>query len=483
MKLVNIIVAYCNTINKLNGIGNNNKLPWEPFKNDMRRFKLITTTVNDKAKINAVIMGSSTFDSLSYRPLVNRINIVISRNVMKYYNKVCEHDNLYVFRTFDDAYYFVNNNPIIETIFIIGGEHLYKYILTTKYELIEKIYITEINAIYECDRYFPDFDTSNFAIVNLDIIEENNKKVIYKTLEKNKNINNEHQYLKLIDDIIKNGEKREGRNGTVYSIFGVQHIFDLNEGFPLLTTKKMFFKGIIEELLFFIRGQTNSNILKNKKINIWNGNTSREFLDGRGLYNYKEGDMGPMYGWNWRHYGEKYEGYEKEYKGYDQLCELIKSLSNDPMSRRHLLTTYDPSKVGESVLAPCHGLVIQYNIRDKIYLDCKMYQRSVDVALGYPYNIASYATLTHILCKINGYKPGKLYMTLGDVHIYECHIEGLKEQLKRTPYKFCELKINKNIDKNSSVEDKIKYMELLEYDNFELVNYRCHSVIKMEMVA
>lgn len=295
----------------------------------------------------------------------------------------------------------------------------------------------------------------------------------------------EYEYLNLLQDIFSNNTGfRDTRNSKTLSIFGNQIEFNLNNGFPLLTTKKMFWKGIINELLFILGGFTDAKILSNKGIHIWNSNTNKEFLQSRNL-NYMEGDMGPMYGYILRHQGTSYEGCDKDYsnKGYDQLKNIIDLLINDPYNRRILMTTFDPSQLDKSVLAPCHGIVIQFYVQDinnTKTLSCKMYQRSADVFLGLPFNIASYATLVHILCEITGYSLGKLIITLGDVHIYKDHIDQCIEQLFRVPYKFPSLNILK---KYNNHQDPIEYIESLKEIDFEIVNYTCHSLIKGNMIA
>jgi thymidylate synthase len=237
-------------------------------------------------------------------------------------------------------------------------------------------------------------------------------------------------------------------------------------------------------LIFFINGHTNSKLLEKKNVNIWKDNTTRDFLDNRGLHHYVVGDMGPMYGYNWRHFGSKYNGcINKNNGGYDQLYNLIEGLINDPNSRRHLLTTYDPSTVTESVLAPCHGITIQFNVRNNKYLDCKMYQRSADIGLGYPYNIASYGLFVHIICHVTGYNVGNLIMTLGDAHIYEQHIEQLKKQTLREPLLFPQLVITKEFDVKSNVQNKVNFMENLLFSDIKLVDYNCYPLIKMDMIA
>ncbi len=287
-------------------------------------------------------------------------------------------------------------------------------------------------------------------------------------------------YLNLLNEILVSGDYRHSRNGGTFSTFGKTLTFDLKDSFPLLTTKKMFFRGIIEELLFFLRGETNSKILENKKINIWKGNTSKEFLESKGL-TYEEGDMGPMYGFNWLHFGTPYEGCNANYesKGLNQLEKVIHLLRNDPFSRRIIMTTYNPLCAEEGVLYPCHGIVTQFYIRQLgtiKYVSALTYLRSNDMFLGSPFNIASYGALVYIICKILGedeYKPDKLIMSIGDAHIYEEHRSQCEEQIGRMPYQFPQL-----ILKNES-----KDFRDWTFEDFELINYQHHPAIQADMKA
>jgi thymidylate synthase len=284
-----------------------------------------------------------------------------------------------------------------------------------------------------------------------------------------------------MNKIIKQGHYRQTRNANTFSIFGCHMCFDLqNNILPLLTTKKMFTRGILEELLFFLRGETNSKILEEKKVNIWKSNTTREFLDNNNLSHYTEGDMGPMYGFQWRHFNAEYNGCDKDYsgKGIDQLEEVVKDLQYNKYSRRILMTTYNPRQAKQGVLYPCHGIVVQFGIEDDNKLCCHMYQRSADYALGVPFNITSYAFLVHILCSILktkncNYIAGKLYMSFGDVHLYENHVEAAKMQLERTPFLFPELRIKKEI---------LNFQDI-KSDDFEIINYKSHDKLNFEMVA
>jgi len=293
----------------------------------------------------------------------------------------------------------------------------------------------------------------------------------------------ELNYLQLMEDSIIKGDYRSTRNGNTYSLFGKSLEFDIQNSFPLLTTKKVFFRGIIEELLFFLHGKTDSKILEQKSINIWKPNTTKEFIASRNL-NYREGDMGPMYGFNWLHFGAKYEGCDSDYKevGFNQLEMVLKLLKEDPTSRRIMLTTYNPMTAEEGVLYPCHGIVVQFYVNIKNdsndipihYVSCSMTQRSADIACGVPYNIASYAALVCIICKYLGsnYKPDRLIINLGDVHLYEEHIREALIQIKREPKQFPKLEIN-----------KFEKIEELTYEHFNLIEYNCHEPIKFVMKA
>lgn len=294
----------------------------------------------------------------------------------------------------------------------------------------------------------------------------------------------ERQYLNTMKNILENGEKRIGRNGGTLSTFGQHMKFDLRNGFPLLTTKKMFFRGIVEELLFFLRGETDSSKLEEKNVKIWSGNTSAEFLKNRGL-DYAPGVMGPMYGFQWRFFDGEYDVNEKGRpyveKGcevrdsVDQLSNVIELIKNDPTSRRILMTDYNPKQAEEGVLYPCHSIILQFYVQDG-FLDMFCYNRSQDFFLGVPFNIASSSLLQTIIAKVTGLTPRYFNLSMGDVHIYDGHIDAVKEQLSRIPYNFPEMRINKEI---SSVED----IEDLEYEDFIVSGYFSHSRIKSEMVA
>ena len=286
----------------------------------------------------------------------------------------------------------------------------------------------------------------------------------------------EQQYLDLIKNILDNGTWEEGRNGRVKSVFGNMMRFDLTNGkIPILTTKKTAWKTCLKELLWFIRGETDNKLLQDQGVHIWDGNTTREFLDSRGL-NYREGLIGPGYGFQWRHFNAPYDqetGGPFE-KGIDQLQQIIDTLKEPAQrtSRRMVMTAWNPLQIDKMALPPCH-ILCQFNVHDGNKLSCCMMQRSNDEACGTTLNIASYSFLTHLLAKHCGLEAYEFVYFKGNCHIYEDHVEGLKLQITRKPFPFPTLSI-KQVRENISdytIED------------FVLENYQHHEPIKFQMVA
>ena len=287
----------------------------------------------------------------------------------------------------------------------------------------------------------------------------------------------EYQYLELINDILEEGTMEEGRNGLTKSIFGAAMHFSLENGtIPLLTTKRVAWKTCLKELLWFVRGDTSNDNLQKEGVAIWNDNASREFLDSRGLTHLRENDLGPVYGHQWRHFNAPYTTCDDNYdgKGVDQLAQIIECLK-DPLqrtSRRMVMCAWNPCQLNEMALPPCH-ILAQFNVTSGNKLSCCMFQRSGDVGLGVPFNIASYSFLTHLLAKHCDLEPFEFIYYLGNAHIYDDHIESLEEQVKREPHAFPTLMVN---IKRENINDYI-------FDDFEVHNYKHHEVIKMKMVA
>jgi thymidylate synthase len=290
-------------------------------------------------------------------------------------------------------------------------------------------------------------------------------------------------YLNLLREVINNGELRNTRNGNTLSIFGPRLEFNLKEQFPLITTKKMFVKGIFAELLWFLNGRTDNKLLQNEGVHIWDGNSSREYLDKRGLLNYEDGDCGPIYGFQWRRFNSKYLGKNVdisqipiEKREQDQFMEVIRLIREDPMSRRIIINGWNPCQTDEMCLEPCHVLYQFYvRIKDgKKYLSCHLYQRSADLFLGVPFNIASASLLTYILSSITNCNPDRLIISFGDAHIYHNHIEQVKLQLLRNPLDPPRITIP-----NISIDNLPDY----NWKDFKMVNYYCHDAIKADMVV
>jgi thymidylate synthase len=285
----------------------------------------------------------------------------------------------------------------------------------------------------------------------------------------------EYQYLNLIHDIITTNHIEEGRNGTTISVFGGGMVFSLEQGqIPILTTKQLAWKTCLKELLWFIRGKTDNKLLQDVGVHIWDDNASRDFLISRGLEQYKDGDLGPVYGHQWRHFNAKYSNCDADYsgKGVDQLDYIIKCLKDpkERSSRRLIMSAWNPCQLDEMALPPCHVL-IQFNVSNGNKLSCALYQRSGDIGLGVPFNIASYSFLTHLLAKHCGLIAHEFVYHLGNAHIYDDHVDVLKKQLNLKPFSFPRLEI-------TSLRDNI---DMYSLNDFKLLDYRCHPSLKMKM--
>ncbi|MEY3589946.1 MAG: hypothetical protein RL316_40 [Bacteroidota bacterium] len=257
------------------------------------------------------------------------------------------------------------------------------------------------------------------------------------------------QYHELLRHILENGTDKTDRTGTgTRSVFGYQMRFDLSKGFPLVTTKKVHLKSIIYELLWFIKGQTNIAYLKENGVSIWD-----EWAD-------ENGELGPVYGKQWR----SWEG--RDGKVIDQITDLLHQLKTNPDSRRMIVSAWNVAELSQMALMPCHSL-FQFYVADG-KLSCQLYQRSADVFLGVPFNIASYALLTHMIAQVAGFEPGDFVHTFGDVHIYNNHVEQVKLQLSRTPFPLPQLRLNPTVN---SLFD-------FQFQDIEILNYQCHPAIK-----
>jgi thymidylate synthase len=288
-------------------------------------------------------------------------------------------------------------------------------------------------------------------------------------------------YNELVRRVLVDGTWETGRNGNTKAIFGHMMRFDLRDGaLPLLKGKRVAWKTCLKELLWFIRGSTDNRELKSDNVHIWDANASRQFLDSRGLHHLEEDDLGPVYGHQWRHFNATYKGRDESYegKGVDQLQYVIDQLSNPEtrMSRRIVMSAWNPCQIDEMALPPCHVLC-QFNVSGECQdeLSCMLYQRSGDVGLGVPFNIASYSMLTHIIAEKTGLKAKEFVHTLGNAHIYDDHVEALIEQISR------------DIPESAPTRFVIKEVkgELIDYqiNHFDVSDYNPLGVVKMAMRA
>jgi thymidylate synthase len=304
---------------------------------------------------------------------------------------------------------------------------------------------------------------------------------------------NETGYLQALQYIRNIGEIRETRNATTLSTFGIQLKFDIRTSFPLLTTKRVFWKGVLHELLWFLRGHTDAHELANNNVHIWDGNSTREFLDSRGLSHYREGDCGPIYGYQWRHFNAPYTGCDNtpsvvvepssgqlpqgvdQSRGVDQLQQCIDLIRTDPTSRRIFMSAWNPCQLQEMCLPPCH-VSYQFYVNANNELSCMMYQRSGDMFLGVPFNIASTAFLVHILAHMTGKNPGSVTLCIGDAHIYQSHLDAVVEQVSRDPILYAAPTLRILCEPKERIEE-------YSFQDFEIVDYVSHPSIRAAMIA
>jgi dihydrofolate reductase/thymidylate synthase len=462
MKELSIIVA----IDDNYGISKNNRIPWYNSK-DLQYFKKVTTE-------KILIMGNKTWNSIPNKNKFqqNRICFVLSTKhpyVIIDWNEIKLNETYFV-NSYENTIHNLLNCSIPYDIFIIGGKMLYKKAFETEY--LNYVYLTRIQGDYQCD------NNIKFLHQELDYrCELTTSETLsdFTVIQKYKVFSEEQMYLKLLKNVYRCGVEKNDRTGVgTFSLFGAKLSFSLkNNKMPLLTTKKTYWKGIVHELLWFLNGNTNSKKLEENNVNIWKQNSSREFLDDLGFNHREVGDLGPVYGFQWRHWGAKYETMYTDYtkKGIDQLKQLIETIKTEPSSRRLILSAWNVSDLKEMALPPCHMMCQFYVNGDE--LSCQLYQRSADLFLGVPFNIASYALLTHIIAKLVGLKASVLNIVFGDVHIYKTHLDAVKEQLTRLPFQFPTICIQKDI----------KDVSELFFDDIVLQDYNCHNSIKAPMAV
>lgn len=543
--MVSIIVAVGNyVVNKGYPIGLNNTIPWHNSL-DMKWFKETTTG-------HPVIMGRKTFESIG-KPLPNRTNIVITKN-----NDLWpDNAGIRVCNTVEKAIDFAKT--IDNEIFIIGGESIYRYALENN--LVDKILVDFLaEEVDNATSFFPDVFSSNDWFENSRPLEIEPRKAYAMEYVKQNGIDNhvDEQYLNLVNEILEKGVEKDTRAGKTLSIFGKQLRFNLKEGLPMLTTKKMFAKGVIHELLWFLKGDTNIKYLVDNGVHIWDDDAYRYYLtlvdkhneatqtepeydwfkrtaitklskeefiekvkegakawiivDKKAYimsslpnafeYEYQFGDLGPVYGHQWRNWN-----------GIDQVKELIGKLRNNPDDRRLMISAWNVAAIPDMALPPCHyscqfytkemtfkerkQWAIDNKIKFEHYdcysnpsdeeivemfdkagvpkrkLSCMWNQRSVDCGLGWSFNLLSYSILTHMIAQCVNMDVDEVIFSGGDVHVYKNHIEPLKEQLSRNPHLYAlpTLKLNPNI---TEIND-------FTYEDIKIVGYESYPTIKMPL--
>ena len=511
---LNMIVAVGNkTKNGAYPIGKKGGMPWE-CKEDLQWFKEVTMGY-------PVIMGRRTFESIK-KPLIGRLNIVISKTNYENF------DNVYYVKSVEEAIEVAKEKS--EKAFIIGGGSIYNYVLEKNY--IDYVYVDELNVnIENADTHiFIDFQNRpSWARVGrrIEIVEDFAYASVYEKLNGQKN-NVDSAYLELGKKILKEGTKKLSRAGIVYSLFGQQLRFNLKDGLPMLTTKKMFSKGVIHELLWFLKGDTNIKYLVDNNVHIWDDDAYRHFLNiTKDLYkdalypriitkeefiegvkeeyeikelNYKYGDLGPVYGAQWTNWNGT----------INQINNVIETLKNNPDDRRIMISAWNPFDIPNMALPPCHygcqfyttemtleerinyykericngedSGINYYEYDDEFFdkcnvpkrkLSCMWNQRSVDFPLGLGFNILSYALLTHMIAQCVNMDVNELIFNGGDCHIYENQITQFREQLLRNPYKYAlpKLNLNKNI---TNIND-------FTYDDIKIEGYKSYPTIKIPL--
>lgn len=477
--MFNLIVA----IDNKNGISKNNEIPWF-IKEDLQFFK--KTTLN-----SYVVMGKNTWLSLK-KPLKDRINIVISSTLQKSQLNTPDH----IFKDFQSCLFFLRKEitPLTYTsdysplytqnvkktnIFIIGGSRLYNEAIS--YKECKNIYITEIYKNYNCDNFFPKLD-KYYQLLNISNFNYDSDSDTYFRFLHYQRYNlytkfwfntEETNYINLLKNILSNGYVKNDRTGVgTLSLFGKTLHYDISDTFPILTTRKQFFRGIFEELMFYLRGQTNNQILVDKGINVWTQNTTTDFLQKNNL-NLNSGDMGATYGFNFRHFGAEYFDCNFDYKnnGFDQLENIIYLIKNDPNSRRMIISLWDPNNNQKAALPSCLCWY-QFYVRQN-YLDLLIHIRSSDYFLANNWNTCTGALFVYLICNLQDIdlKPGRIIVNTGDVHIYNNHMEAIHESLQRIPKPFPKLHIK---SKKQKITD-------FEFTDVSLIGYNAEPSIKVDM--
>jgi dihydrofolate reductase / thymidylate synthase len=478
------------------GIAKEGQIPWRNPE-DLRWFKEKTMSTPPGCEDHYLVMGRKTWSSLPRRPLPGRKHVIFSSSKAP----TSENDEHVLWITNENEFqtwYTMIERP--SCFYWIGGVSIWNLYM----DLVQKsvisytgAYITYMDESFGCDQFLPTSVVSNMYVSQ--IIRPKSSVSIYISTDPEtiktcsmeimewrpitpSKRTEEMQYLDAIQLILKNGYQKMDRTGTgTINYMGISMRFSLrNQTLPLLTTKRVFLKGIVEELGWFLRGETDAKRLQEKDVHIWDGNASREFLDQLGFTNRETGDCGPIYGFQMRHFGAVYQDCHTDYtgQGIDQIAYVLDQIQQNPNSRRIVLNMWNPMDLSKMVLPPCH--VLYQFIVEGEEISCSMYQRSGDMGLGVPFNIASASLLTHWIAHITGKKTKELYYTIGDAHIYMNHVEALEQQIRRIPRSFPRLSFVNSVD--SSIDMK-KSIGELSMKQVKIHGYYPYGTIAMKMAV
>jgi thymidylate synthase len=457
----NIVVATTKYNNKY-GIGNKGKLPWKYNKEDMNHFYNLT-------KNNVIIMGRGTWESIGSKPLNYRVNAIIS-------NQLKDQENVLVFKSLNESLKELFKLYPEKKLYVIGGEQLYKEAL--EHPLLQTIHLTMVENIggfyYECDKFLylneKEYDWRLSHIIN----EAQNEGVYNYFYDLKPKINqSEQKYLEVLKKLTSLPSVINRTKVGCKSTFSVHLKYPLSDStIPLFTTKFVSYKTVLHELVWFISGSNNIKYLKENGVKIWDGNTSREYLDSIGHPEWEEGTSGKAYPVQLRNF-----------TGVDQLKYVINNLRNNPFDRRHVISFWNPPDLNQCCLPPCHILYV-WNVEPDSngkpkWLNGHVTLRSNDMFLGHPFNVATLAFFTHLFAKLSGLEAKEISLLSVNCHLYDNAVDAALEQCKREPISYPKIKLNNRFNRNFDLEE----LETISISDFEIANYFYGKSIKADMVV
>jgi dihydrofolate reductase/thymidylate synthase len=442
-----------------NGIAKDGEIPW--VSKETQRYFRDLTIGNGK---NAVIMGRVTYESLpdEAKPLEKRKNVVISRTWRQE-----NYPGILVYASLIEALAGLGTSlKNCEDVFILGGEQLFQEAIRDFLYLCKRIVVTRFKNDYSCDQFFP-FDKVRDLPSDQDPTRTREYVRHYFSPEER---HDEYKYLKLLIKIRETGEVKQS---NVTSIFGASLTFNLTERLPIITTRKILYENIIEELLFCLSGNTNTKVLESKKIHTWKGDTSAQKIQDHALL-YEEGDMGPSLPFQWRYCGAQYDGSDSIVGGIDQISNLILGLRSDPHRPQHLIVSWNVPQLSQMIVLPRDFACQFFVSADKQFLDCMVNDCACDVFLDLPRNITFYALLTAMIAHVCHMRPRRLLYNIAHAYLYNSHGEQINRQAKRTPRPFPRLSFR--------AATKLQEIENFNFDSFIIEGYTSWPAIFVDTV-